>query len=68
MKTYTILYRTEDRNNFSILPAFNIEDEKIAIEKAHELFNNNANLAEAIVIFGDYVPVWQMTKEEYARV
>ena len=68
MKTYTILYRTEDRNNFSVLPAFDIKDEKVAIEKAHELFNNNANLAEIIVIYGDYVPVWQMTKEEYARI
>jgi hypothetical protein len=68
MKTYTILYRTEDRNNFSILPAFNIKDEKVAIEKGHELFNNNANLAEIIIVFGEYLPVWQMTKEEYARI
>lgn len=68
MKTYTIIYRTEDNNNFSILPVSDIKDEKVAIEKAHELFNNNANVAEVIIVFGEYLPVWQMTKEEYARI
>lgn len=68
MKNYTIIYRTEDNNNFSILPVSDIKDEKVAIEKAHELFNNNANVAEVIIVFGEYLPVWQMTKEEYARI
>lgn len=68
MKNYTIIYRTEDNNNFSILPVSDIKDEKVAIEKAHELFNNNANVAEVIIVFGKYLPVWQLTKEEYARI